>query len=76
MIFLIDNYDSFTYNLVQYIEELGEDVVVFRNDAISIEEIRRLNPSGIVISPGPSSPENAGISVEVIKSFYREKPIL
>ncbi len=76
MILLIDNYDSFTYNLVQYIEELGEDVVVFRNDAISLEEIKRLNPSGIVISPGPSSPDNAGISVEVIKNFYREKPIL
>ncbi|MGC8971143.1 MAG: anthranilate synthase component II [bacterium] len=76
MILLIDNYDSFTYNLVQYIEELGEDVVVFRNDAISIEEIKRLDPSGIVISPGPSSPEKAGISVEVVKSFYKEKPIL
>jgi len=76
MILLIDNYDSFTYNLVQYIEELGEEVIVYRNDAISIEDIKRLDPSGIVISPGPSSPENAGISVEVIRNFYREKPIL
>lgn len=76
MILLIDNYDSFTYNLVQYIEELGEEVVVFRNDAVSIDRIRDLNPDGIVISPGPSTPENAGISVDVIKSFYKEKPIL
>lgn len=76
MILLIDNYDSFTYNLVQYIEELGEEVIVYRNDAISIEDIKRLDPSGIVISPGPSTPENAGISVEVIRNFYSEKPIL
>lgn len=76
MILLIDNYDSFTYNLVQYIEELGEEVIVFRNDAISIDEIRRLNPNGIVISPGPSTPESAGITIDVIKNFYKEKPIL
>ncbi|HHV75695.1 MAG TPA: aminodeoxychorismate/anthranilate synthase component II, partial [Thermoanaerobacterium sp.] len=76
MILLIDNYDSFTYNLVQYIEELGEDVAVFRNDVISVDEARRLNPDGIVISPGPSTPDNAGITVSIIKNFYREKPVL
>jgi len=76
MILLIDNYDSFTYNLVQYIEELGEDVAVFRNDVISVDEARRLDPDGIVISPGPSTPDNAGITVSIIKNFYREKPVL
>jgi anthranilate synthase component II len=76
MILMIDNYDSFTYNLVQYIGELGEEVIVFRNDVISIAEISRLKPQGIVISPGPCTPNEAGISMEVIKSFADKIPIL
>ena len=66
MILMIDNYDSFTYNLVQYLGELGEDLQVFRNDKISIAEIEELNPERIVISPGPGTPLEAGISNEVI----------
>lgn len=73
---MIDNYDSFTYNLVQYFGELGEDIKVFRNDKITIEEIERLNPERIVISPGPCSPKEAGISISVIKHFTGKKPIL
>lgn len=73
---MIDNYDSFTYNLVQYFGELGEDIKVFRNDKITIEEIERLNPERIVISPGPCSPKEAGISISVIKHFAGKKPIL
>jgi anthranilate synthase/aminodeoxychorismate synthase-like glutamine amidotransferase len=73
---MIDNYDSFTYNLVQYLGELGVDVQVYRNDKITIEEISELKPKGIVISPGPGSPENAGISVETIKAFGSKIPIL
>ncbi|MCX7913292.1 MAG: aminodeoxychorismate/anthranilate synthase component II [Thermodesulfovibrionales bacterium] len=73
---MIDNYDSFTYNLVQYFGELGEDIKVFRNDKITIEEIERLNPERIVISPGPCSPKEAGISINVIKHFTGKKPIL
>lgn len=73
---MIDNYDSFTYNLVQYLEELGEKIVVATNDGISLEEIRTMSPKAIVISPGPSSPREAGISVEVIREFYRQTPIL
>jgi len=76
MILMIDNYDSFTYNLVQYLNELGEEVRVYRNDEISIEKIRELNPDMIVISPGPKTPDEAGISVEVIKKFYKTIPIL
>ncbi len=76
MFLMIDNYDSFTYNLVQYFGELGADYKVFRNDEITIEEISRLNPKNIVISPGPGNPESAGISVEVIKKFYNVIPIL
>ena len=74
MILVIDNYDSFTYNLVQYIGELGYEVIVKRNDEITCEEASALNPQKIVISPGPCSPLEAGISVEIIKAI--EKPIL
>jgi len=76
MILMIDNYDSFTYNLVQYLGELGERVKVFRNDALSINDIKKLNPEKIVISPGPGRPEDAGISCEVIRQFSGKIPIL
>ncbi|MCJ7546202.1 MAG: aminodeoxychorismate/anthranilate synthase component II [Deltaproteobacteria bacterium] len=76
MILMIDNYDSFTYNLVQYIGQLGGSVVVHRNDQISLDEIRRLQPDAIVISPGPCTPKEAGISVELIRQFSSAIPIL
>jgi len=76
MILLIDNYDSFTYNLYQYIGEIYEDIKVFRNDKISLDEIERLNPDGIILSPGPGIPENAGICIEVVKKFGGKIPIL
>lgn len=76
MLLLIDNYDSFTYNLVQYFQILGQEVLVYAHDQITTQEIKRLNPQYIVISPGPKAPEDAGISLEVIKEFYRIKPIL
>jgi anthranilate synthase/aminodeoxychorismate synthase-like glutamine amidotransferase len=76
MLLMIDNYDSFTYNLVQYFGELGEDIKVFRNDKITIKEIERLNPDRIVISPGPCTPKEAGISVELIRYFAGKVPIL
>ena len=76
MIVMIDNYDSFTYNLVQYIGQLGGAVEVHRNDKISIDEIRGLKPDAIVLSPGPCTPEKAGISVEVIREFGTTIPIL
>lgn len=76
MILVIDNYDSFTYNIVQYIGELGYDNVVFRNDAIDIQGIIKMNPEKIIISPGPKSPAEAGITVDVIKNFYSKIPIL
>jgi len=76
MLLMIDNYDSFTYNLVQYFGELGADVHVHRNDKISIEEIEALDPEKIVISPGPCTPNEAGVSLEVIKHFAGKKPIL
>jgi anthranilate synthase/aminodeoxychorismate synthase-like glutamine amidotransferase len=76
MILMIDNYDSFTYNLVQYIGQLGGEVVVHRNDKISLDEIRELKPDAIVISPGPCTPKEAGISVEVIRQFGSSIPIL
>ncbi|MBC7328251.1 aminodeoxychorismate/anthranilate synthase component II [bacterium] len=75
-ILMIDNYDSFVYNLVQYIGELGEELVVYRNDQISLEEIERLSPSAIVISPGPGRPEEAGICVALIRKFAGKIPIL
>lgn len=76
MLLMIDNYDSFTYNLVQYLGELGEEVAVYRNDKITIEEIEALAPSKIVISPGPCTPREAGISVDVIRHFSGKVPIL
>jgi anthranilate synthase/aminodeoxychorismate synthase-like glutamine amidotransferase len=75
MLLVIDNYDSFTYNLVQYFGELGADLVVHRNDQISIEEIREMAPERICVSPGPCSPSEAGISCEVIRTFGGEIPI-
>ena len=76
MILVIDNYDSFTYNLVQYLGELGGDLQVFRNDKITVDQIAALEPSHIVISPGPGTPSSAGISEDVIQRFYRRIPIL
>lgn len=76
MILLIDNYDSFTYNLYQYIGELGEKMTVKRNDEITISDIEKLNPAAIIISPGPGRPENAGNTVDIIKRFYKKIPIL
>jgi anthranilate synthase component 2 len=76
MLLMIDNYDSFTYNIVQYFGELGEDVRVYRNDEITIEQIEALNPDRICISPGPKAPAQAGISIEVLKHFAGKKPIL
>ena len=76
MILMIDNYDSFTYNLVQYLGELGADVVVHRNDKITIKDIERLNPEKIVISPGPCTPEKAGISIETVRYFGGKIPLL
>jgi len=76
MLLMIDNYDSFTYNLVQYLRELGEDVVVYRNDKITLAEIEDLSPQRLVISPGPCTPNEAGVSVEAIKYFSGKLPIL
>ena len=76
MLLMIDNYDSFTYNLVQYFGELGEDIEVFRNDKISIPEIEKLNPEVLVISPGPGTPQDAGISLDVIHHFTGRIPLL
>lgn len=76
MLLMIDNYDSFTYNLVQYLGELGEDVRVFRNDAISLAEVGAMAPDHIVISPGPCSPAEAGISVALVKAFAGTIPLL
>jgi len=76
MILMIDNYDSFTYNLVQYLGELGEDVRVVRNDALSVDEIRRLAPARIVISPGPGTPDQAGVSLALIDKLGGRVPIL
>lgn len=76
MLLMIDNYDSFTYNLVQYFGELGEDVRVFRNDKITLEQIHAMRPDRIVISPGPCTPNEAGVSVETIKQFAGKLPLL
>ncbi|BCO32754.1 glutamine amidotransferase [Thiohalobacter sp. COW1] len=76
MLVMIDNYDSFTYNLVQYLGELGEDVRVFRNDRITVAEIEAMRPDHLVISPGPCTPTEAGISVEAIRHFAGRLPIL
>ncbi|MFC9596688.1 anthranilate synthase component II [Peribacillus butanolivorans] len=76
MILLIDNYDSFTYNLFQYLGEVEKEIIVKRNDEITIAEIEEMNPKAIVISPGPGRPEDAGISMEIIRSFYKKLPLL
>jgi anthranilate synthase/aminodeoxychorismate synthase-like glutamine amidotransferase len=76
MILLIDNYDSFTYNLVHYVEELGHNVQVYRNDKISLKKITKLNPKKIIISPGPCTPNEAGICLDLVKKFYDKMPIL
>lgn len=76
MLLMLDNYDSFTYNLVQYLGELGADLIVKRNDKISVSEITKMKPTGIVLSPGPGRPENAGIMNELIKRFAGKMPIL
>jgi len=76
MLLMIDNYDSFTYNLVQYLGELGADVRVVRNDRITLQEIEDLNPAKIVISPGPCTPKEAGVSIDTIKQFAGRVPIL
>jgi anthranilate synthase/aminodeoxychorismate synthase-like glutamine amidotransferase len=76
MMLVIDNYDSFTYNLVQYLGELGADLQVYRNDKITIDEIKKLKPEKILISPGPGYPKDAGISIPVIKEFAGKTPIL
>ena len=76
MLLMIDNYDSFTFNIVQYLGELGADVLVKRNNKITLDEIDRLNPEKIVISPGPCTPNEAGISLEVVKKYYKTIPIL
>ncbi len=76
LILMIDNYDSFTYNIVQYCRELGADLKVIRNDEMSVDEIEKLNPEKIIISPGPASPDEAGITLAVIKYFSDKLPIL
>ncbi len=76
MLLMIDNYDSFTYNLVQYLGELGQEILVFRNDQVSTDEIEEMRPERIVISPGPCTPKEAGISVDLIKRFSGKIPIL
>ncbi len=76
MILMIDNYDSFTFNIVQYLGQMGEDVRVYRNDKITLEEIKKLKPAAIFLSPGPCSPRDAGITVDVVLNFYTEVPIM
>ena len=76
MILMIDNYDSFTFNIVQYLGELGAEVLVKRNNRITLDEIDKLTPEKIVISPGPCTPNEAGISIEVVKKYYKKIPIL
>ena len=76
MILLIDNYDSFSYNLFQLVGEVNPDIVVYRNDKIGIDEVRDMNPEAIILSPGPGKPENAGICIDVVKEFYDKIPIL
>ncbi|NHC38784.1 aminodeoxychorismate/anthranilate synthase component II [Bacillus sp. MM2020_1] len=76
MILLIDNFDSFTFNLYQYLGELGEQITVFRNNQLTMEQIRELNPKAIILSPGPGKPEKAGICIELIQTFYDKIPIL
>ena len=76
MLLMIDNYDSFTYNLVQYFQRLDQDVLVKRNDELSIAQIKQLNPQHIVLSPGPCTPDEAGVSLSVVEQFKGQYPIL
>ena len=76
MIFVLDNYDSFTYNLVQYVGELGEEVEVRRNDQVTVKEVEAMRPEKIVISPGPCTPQEAGISIDLIRHFTGKTPLL
>jgi anthranilate synthase/aminodeoxychorismate synthase-like glutamine amidotransferase len=76
MVFVLDNYDSFTYNLVQYLGELGAEVVVRRNDQVTVTEVERMNPERILVSPGPCTPQEAGISIELIRHFAGKVPVL
>jgi anthranilate synthase/aminodeoxychorismate synthase-like glutamine amidotransferase len=76
MVFVLDNYDSFTYNLVQYLGELGEEVVVRRNDQVTVKEVRALRPERILISPGPCTPQDAGISIDLFRDLSEQYPIL
>ncbi|MBP3916512.1 aminodeoxychorismate/anthranilate synthase component II [Clostridium sp.] len=76
MLLMIDNYDSFVYNLVRYFEELGEEIIIYRNDKITIKDIESMNIDGIVISPGPKSPKEAGLSLDIIDKFKEKLPIL
>ena len=76
MILLIDNYDSFSYNLYQLIGQVNRDIEVYRNDKITADEIKDLNPEAIILSPGPGRPEDAGICVDVVRKFYDKIPIL
>jgi anthranilate synthase/aminodeoxychorismate synthase-like glutamine amidotransferase len=76
MVLMIDNYDSFTYNLVQYLGQLGQEVEVFRNDKITIDEIRKLKPDSIFLSPGPCTPKEAGITIDVIREFHASTPLM
>ena len=76
MLFMMDNYDSFVYNLVRYFEELGEEIIIYRNDKITIKDIESMNIDGIVISPGPKSPNEAGLSLDIIDKFKEKLPIL
>ncbi|MCL5985546.1 MAG: aminodeoxychorismate/anthranilate synthase component II [Actinobacteria bacterium] len=76
MILVIDNYDSFVYNLVQYLGDMGHEITTYRNDAVEIDEVERINPSHIVISPGPGTPDDAGMSVELVRYFTGKIPIL
>ncbi|RXJ97879.1 aminodeoxychorismate/anthranilate synthase component II [Arcobacter sp. CECT 8986] len=75
MILMIDNYDSFTYNIVQYCKELGADLKIIRNDELTVDEIEKLNPEKIILSPGPATPDDAGVCLDVIKYFADKKPI-
>jgi len=76
MLLVIDNYDSFTYNLVQYLGELGVPMIIYRNDQVTVEDVRKLNPDRILISPGPCTPREAGVSNDIIREFGAYKPIL
>src|SRR5450631_294029 len=76
MVFVLDNYDSFTYNLVQYLGELGAEVVVRRNDQVTVAEVDAMHPGRIVVSPGPCTPQEAGISIELIRHFGGKVPVL